>query len=161
MSFSSIVRAASVLGLAATGVVVALPADAWYYRGGGHYVGYRYGGYRHGWVGAGYGYRHGYWRHAYGPRYGLYAGRYAYHRRWAYGGGDYGGVGYAEGGYAAAPAYGDSYTNVYAVPTTVYQPTIRTSYVPVTAYQQVNSVEYVPTTRYRLITRSCNCEWGE
>jgi len=65
-------------------------------------------------------------------------------------------------GYAAAQSYyaqPQSYERSYVVPTTVYQPTVRTSYVPVTSYRAVQHIQYIPTTQYRTVRKRCHCEW--
>jgi hypothetical protein len=134
------------------------------------------------------GYRAGVGRHAYGSAFASeHALNRAYHGRYGgyggsgggdYWGGYYGGGGvyygdsdnvYGYGGYgddyaAGVPAaysaltYPSSYERIYQVPTTVYQPTVRTSYVPVTTYQAYQHIIYLPTTQYRTVHRRCNCE---
>ena len=59
-----------------------------------------------------------------------------------------------------APSYDQSYERIYQVPTTVYQPAVRTSYVPVTTYQAQRHIIYLPTTQYRTVRGSCGCETG-
>jgi hypothetical protein len=103
---------------------------------------------------------------------GYYGGGGVYYGDSGYGYG-YGGYGdeYASGAPAAysaatyapsyyqAPSY-EGYDRIYQVPTTVYQPAVRTSYVPVTTYQAQRHIIYIPTTQYRTVHRHCNCQTG-
>jgi hypothetical protein len=129
--------------------------------------------------GAGYGLARHHYRHAGYARGGYYGGGYSTGGYYGGGGVYYGGesdydtsyrptaysgaTGYDYGyGYAATPSYygaTQSYERAYVVPTTVYQPTVRTSYEPVTAYRAVQHIQYVPTTQYRTVRKRCNCNW--
>ncbi|MGA8169876.1 MAG: hypothetical protein WB816_03430 [Methylocystis sp.] len=131
------------------------------FNGGGGRNGGGYGGY-----GGGYGGYNG----GYG---GYYGGGGVYYGDAGYGYGDAGyGYGYGDQ-YAAgvptaysaatvnAPSFyynSSAYEHTYQVPTTVYEPAVRTSYVPVTTYQAYRHIVYLPTTRYRTVRRHCNCE---
>ncbi len=44
------------------------------------------------------------------------------------------------------------------MPTTVYQPTVYTSYVPTTVYRPLNHIQYIPTTQYRTVRKRCHCD---
>ncbi len=135
MRSMSIIRALAFAG-AAFGVVAASGASA----GGYGYPGYRAVDYYQGYFNGGY--------------YVGYGGAPLQAMAGGYNGGDYRPAAYsaADVYYYPRVAYG-GYVRDYVVPTTVYQPVVRTQYVPVT------SVQYQPVTQLRVVRKRCNCVW--
>jgi len=173
-------RTAALASAAAFALLAAGAASAggYGYHGGFHGGFHRFhgGGFNPVYRGGGYYPRHvthysnaGYYNAGSYGGYGSYNGGY-YGGAGAY----YGGTGYYNGGYRpsaytaasgcgqsyayATPGCGQNYEQSYVVPTTVYQPTVYTSYVPTTVYRPLNHIQYIPTTQYRTVRKRCHCD---